>query len=367
MAGKESPLFYILHGDNQFDLREAIRTMRAKMTESGMGDLNINEFDGRTVRVAEVISTACMMPFLSEKRLVIVEGLLTRLTAKAGSDDDEKKEKKEPSKKKKAAADDPAKTELQALTEGLATLPESARLVFAEPGPLRDTHPIMKLAGQDGLRGIVQAFSPPRAKWPPTSWDSGWLTKWLTTRAKHYGGELSPRGAALLANMVGQDLFAADSEIFKLVTYVGEGRPIGEDDLAAMSQYVPETGIFEIVDAIAAGKGRQALMLVKRQIDHFKAEPLQLLGMINRQFRMLIIVREVSDGGGGEAALRQSPDFEKLPPRAIQSYIEQARRFPNREAIESIHRSLLETDYAIKTSRVEDTLALDLLIVGLAG
>ncbi len=369
MAGKESPLFYILHGDNQFDLREAIHTMRAKMAESGMGDLNINVLDGRTVHVAEVISTACLTPFLSEKRLVIVEGLLTRLAAKPSTDDDDKdkdRDKKE-KKGKKKAADDATKAEMQALVEGLATLPESAWLVFAEPGPLRETHPILKLAEQDGLRGSVQSFNPPRAKWPPTSWDSGWLTKWLIARAKRYGGELSPRGAALLANMVGQDLFAADSEIFKLVTYVGEGRPIGEDDLAAVCQYVPEAGIFEIVDAIAAGKGRQALLLVKRQIDHFKAEPMQLLSMINRQFRMLIIVREVSDGGGGEAALRKIPDFEKLPPRAIQSYIEQARRFPNREAIESIHRSLLETDYAIKTGRVEDTLALDLLIVGLAG
>lgn len=360
MSSKAPPLFYILHGDNQFDLREAVRGMRAKMLEAGLGDLNINEFDGRATRAGEIIGAARLMPFLGDRRLVIVTGLLTRLTTK--SDDSE-----EAPKKKGKGADEANKAEIKALTEGLATLPETARLVFVEPNALRDTHPIMKLAGQEGLRGAVQAFIPPRARWPRDRWEEGWLTKWITVRVKHYGGEISPRAATLLAGMVGQDLFAADSECFKLVVYVGGGRPIGEDDLAAMSQYVPEGDIFKIVDAIAAGKARQALALVKRQIDHFKAEPLQLLSMINRQFRLLIMVREALDTGGGEAALRQSPDFEKLPQNVMQGYFEQARRFPNREAIEAIHRNLLETDYAIKTGRVEDTLALDLLVVGLAG
>ncbi|MDW8298276.1 MAG: DNA polymerase III subunit delta [Anaerolineae bacterium] len=362
---KKTPVFYIFHGDNQFELRAELRAVRARMAEAdGTGDLNISIFDGTTTSVAEVISTAQMLPFLSDRRLVIVEGMLTYLAPqpKRGKGKvAETESAKAPEERQNAAA-------LNALLAALPTLPDTARLIFAEPTTLRDSHPVLKFAKQDDSRGLVKLFAvklDPKSRVDRPKWDSAWLNAWIAKRVEHYGATIERRAITILAQQVGQDLYALDNECAKLATYVGNSRPITEKDIAALTQYVPEANIFDIVEALGKGDSRTALLLMHRSVERFGESPLGILTMINRQFRLLIQVREALDDPRCEAELRQTEDFRNLPEYAIDRLREQARRFPLRE-LERIYRHLLEVDYSIKTGKVSDVLALDLLASGLA-
>src|ERR1700731_1754113 len=64
-------MFYILHGDDEFTSREQLKKLRTQ------GDFGYNQdtYSGAEVDLKTVIITSNTFQFLSEQRLVIVEGL----------------------------------------------------------------------------------------------------------------------------------------------------------------------------------------------------------------------------------------------------------------------------------------------------
>jgi len=72
-------MFYVLHGEDEFSRSEVLAEMKAKMGDPAMADLNTTFLEGRKVTLAELMHTCDTVPFLADRRLVIVEGLLTRL------------------------------------------------------------------------------------------------------------------------------------------------------------------------------------------------------------------------------------------------------------------------------------------------
>ncbi len=327
---RPTPTFYVLHGSDEFRLRAAVQKMREQMGDPTTADLNTVTLDGKTASVANVLSAIRAMPFLSDKRLVIVEGMLSWLGRKG--------------------AGKSAKAELETLSEGLQELPEWARLVFVEPTALSERNPILKLA-QTLPNGYHKAFNPPRNP-----------TRWITERARdEYGTAIEPAAAMALASVVGDDLRAADSELAKLAAYVNGERPIGEMDVALLTPYVVEADIFQMVDALGKRDGATAARLLHRLLDH--DEPLRLFGMIVRQFRLLLLAREhLNEGGNAKSAGKALGVHPYVGEKAAQ----QARAF-TLEQLRDVYHFLLETDLGIKTGRVDAVLALDLLIAGVAG
>ncbi|MBE7514867.1 MAG: DNA polymerase III subunit delta [Anaerolineales bacterium] len=328
------PLFYVLHGEDEFTLRREVRAMREKMNDPGM--LNTAFLDGKTSSFGAAVAAARVMPFLAERRLVILEGLYSGASSRRSSS--------------KAA-----KADYEAMVRGVQALPETARLVFLETKALDDTHPLLKLANQPTLRGLAKTFPIPAL---------ADLPRWISKRIEAEGGNIEPKAALALGSaFVGVEhlsLYAVESECAKLIDYA-RGRLITEKDVAALTVYVAEANIFSIVDAIGRGDGQRATALIERILSDPKQEPLQLFGMIIRQFRILIQVREKIDTGGNVSDLP-----EAKYPKIAQSFREQARRFELPQ-LEGIYRNLLDTDYAIKTGRVEGRLALDLFVAGLTG
>jgi DNA polymerase-3 subunit delta len=86
-------------------------------------------------------------------------------------------------------------------------------------------------------------------------------------------------------------------------------------------------------------------------------------GMIIRQFRLLLLAREVLDSGGGESEAAQAL---ASPPFVARKALGQARAF-SMARLEQIYHRLLEIDEGAKTGRMPLELALDLLVVELTG
>ncbi len=128
-----------------------------------------------------------------------------------------------------------------------------------------------------------------------------------------------------------------------------------------MTAYVADAVIWDMVDALGRREAAVATSLMHRLLDD--QEPLMILGMINRQFRLLLQTREVLDAGGDSRDLLQLPDIKY--PKVAQKLSQQARNF-SLDQLEGVYRYLLETDYAIKMGRIEPKLALDLLVTSLA-
>ncbi len=323
----ESARFFIFHGKDEFTQSETLRRLKSDLGDPAMVDLNTSYFDGATVRLGELMHACSTVPFLTEKRLVVVEGLLQHLDG-AGRE-----------------------KERDALLEYLPQLPASTRLIFLESQALSPQNPFIRLANSTP-DGYHLAFHIPR----------GWaLERWIAKRVELHGGAIHPHAAALLATDVGEDLRLLEMEIIKLLTFVNFARPIQPADVEALTPYVAQADIFALVDAIGQQQGKIAATLLRRKLEAGE-EPLYLLGMITRQIRLLIQVREKLDQG---YRLDQVADEVKIHPYVADKLARQALNF-DLPQLEDIHRQLLETDVAIKTGQMDPAVALDLLVVEVA-
>ena len=231
-------MFYVFHGDNELERSELVDDFKRKVGDESVRDLNVSVLDGRKLTLGELQHTADAIPFLADKRLVIVDGLLTRLAGRrtTGEDGDE------------AAPSSSAKDFLNGLLEYLPHLSESTRLVFVESQSLKLTHPIVKLAAKQPGKTVVEFRRPGPSE----------LTGWIVKRARKHGGEIEPQAANRLGSLIGGDLRRIDQELAKLILYVDAQRPVDESDVKLLVADSGLSNIFELVDALGRRDGQRA-------------------------------------------------------------------------------------------------------------
>jgi DNA polymerase-3 subunit delta len=338
-------VFYVFHGEDEFSRAEELARLRGQMADGdpAMADLNTSVLDGAQLTLSELRHVCDAIPFMADRRLVIVYGLLSRLSlgsrAKGG---------------KGASKADPAwkRAFLEDLAGYLPNLPPTTRLFLVEGTTLPASHPILRLAKEKGQQGFVRLFKLPK------DWE---LPRWIEERVQSRGGTFSHEAVTLLAALVGNDLRLLDQEIEKLLLYV-DGRQVTTDDVRDLVSRARETSIFDLVDCVGRRETGRALRLLHHMLDE-GAAPLYLLTMLVRQIRILIEVSELREQG---LVQKEISSRLKLHPYVGEKGLAQARNFSMAQ-LEAAHRRLVETDWAIKTGKAEDVLALDMAVVALTG
>jgi DNA polymerase-3 subunit delta len=323
-------MFYVFHGPDELSRTEYVAKLRDQMGDPSLAELNTTILDGESLTLGGLQEVCDALPFMSDRRLVIVHNYLTQLGSGG--------------KREGGPVND--------LVDYLPTMSESVRLIFVEADELPKGHPILKLAEKHEL-GHVQNFGGPKR---------GELTGWVAKRVEAKGATIERPAADALAVAVGDDLRLLDSEIEKLVIYVGGERSITADDVELLVPYAGAANVFAMVDAIGRRDGRTALRSLHKLLDE-NAAPLYLLSMIVRQFRILIQVKELSAQGLAASTIAKRAG---LHPFVAEKAGRQAMNFSMGQ-LEVIYARLLETDLAIKTGQVEDVLALDTLVAALCG
>ena len=276
---------------------------------------------------AETLAAAAMvMPFLADRRVVVVRGLMA--TAE-----------RQQRRTTRARDTQPAKVP-QGLTDVLAQLPPTSDVVFLE-AKLTPANPIFKAVTALGNEQ-VKAREFPAIK-------GAALTDWVNDRAAKKEAHLDRRAAAMLADMVGPNLWAMDAEIEKLAIY-RNGEVISTDDVLALVSSAKETSVFELVDALMARRVDVALSAMQRLLED-GATGQYLLSMVARQVRMIAIAQDL--------AARQVPRQEWAPRLGtssdfvVRKTTDQARQFPP-DVVRALYRLLLEADIAMKTGTSDD-------------
>ena len=331
------PRFYLLHGPDEFASAEFLASLKEKMGDPALAELNTTAFDGRNVTLTEVRTACDTLPFLAARRLVLVEGWLTKLLGRGEAGEEE------PLPETSTARDT-----LAALAEYLPALPETTALVFVEKRGLPERNALLKTAAANEW-GYVKFFDVPKGEA---------LMGWIRARAKAEGGEFSRDAAQALAAVEG-DPRALGHEIRKLLSYVNFARPVEVADVETLTPAGGETKIFDMVDALGQRRGQTAMRELRKLLD--QEEPLYVLGMIVRQFRLMLQAKEMLEARAGEADVARVLALHVFPAGKICA---QARNYSLGD-LERIYRRLLEYDADIKTGQVEAGAALDTLVAGL--
>ncbi|HPH96244.1 MAG TPA: DNA polymerase III subunit delta [Anaerolineaceae bacterium] len=335
----EKPVVYIFHGDDGFSMDKAVAGMVAHLGDPGMADLNTTRLEGRTLTDDALRSAALAIPFLAERRMVIVNDALASF-GHGQKEDSAKREK---------------------FLSLLNSLPATTALVLVVPDSqvwrrgstdwdlLSEGHWLIKWARAAGPRAHVKEFSLPNL---------GAMPRWIMDHAQAARGQFTQGAARVLVEHVGNDTVLAAQEILKLITYAN-GRPVEEDDVLLLTIHVDQTNVFDMVDALGDRNSQQALKLLHALLE--QNEPLELFGMITRQFRLLLQAREILDEHGSAATIEGELKVKAFVAKKLAA---QASRFSMAQ-LEGIYRRLLEMDLAFKTSQMPGELAFDLLVAEL--
>jgi len=322
-------LLYLFFGQDDFSLRAELEKLKGELGSREELVANTTLLDARQLSLNNLINTCNAAPFLGQKRLVIVEGLLGRFEPRKGGD--------------KAR---PAKSESESwhpFADYIYQLPTTTVLVLVD-GKVGSDNPLLKKLAP---KAIVKAF--------PPLWGAG-LVRWISSRVAQQGGSISPQAAKLLAEFAGENLGVLANEIEKLLLYTS-GRCIERNDVERVTSYAREANVFALVDAISercAPKSRQQLhQLLARGV-----APSFLLVMLTRQFRLIMQAKELSDLRLSTPQIQERLNLSPNYPLA--KLVKQAGNFSWAQLIES-YQWLLETDLAIKTGKWGSELALDLL------
>ena len=155
----------------------------------------------------------------------------------------------------------------------------------------------------------------------------------------------------------GDDMENIRTELEKLICYTMGRDVITKEDVDAIGTVHVTNRIFEMVSAIVAGNTKKAMDLYEDLLT-LKEPPMRILFMIARQFNQLLQVKELLAAGLGKGDIASKV---KVPPFAAGKLITQAKAF-TREQILSYVERCVESEEAVKTGRMADRMAVELLI-----
>ena len=322
-------MIYLIYGDDEVGVEEELRSMKAAASPDGLGDINVTSLDAQALSPDELTAAAFTVPFMAERRLVIVKRLLSRFETRTPS--------------RSGASGRQEVKPWTDLAGQLGDLPATTDLVFAD-GPVGRGNPLLRK-----LRPMAQerVFQLPRGNE---------LSQWVVQRASVHGVEIEPGAAAALAEAVGRQPMILDSELKKLALS-RDGQRIRQEDVQRMVVYVREATIFQAVDAVVESRTGDAIRMVQQIVDGGQPASYVII-MIARQVRLLLLAKEMR---AQRVSPREMGQRLNLPGFAADRVQRQESKLTY-ERLTRMHRQLVDTDLAMKTTGVDEQLALELLI-----
>ncbi|MBI2166160.1 MAG: DNA polymerase III subunit delta [Chloroflexi bacterium] len=327
-------MIYLFYGADTFSLFEALRALKEAVGPQDVRDSNIIHLTGPDITIERLRNACHTVPFLAERRLVLVEGLLSQFQQAPRSS------------RRRASSPAPraAPVDSTALLGVLKAIPPTTDVVFVD-GALQRENALLEVLGP---LARVRTFPSLR---------HAELKQWVRARSQPKGLSLTAEALDSLVSLTGPNLWAMDNELEKLALFC-MGRPAEGKDIGRLVSSAKEANIFAAVDAVLEGNPSLGVNLVHRLMEEGQGAT-AILAMLARQVSHLIQAREMVAQGVTQSEIGKRLGL--LSEYPLRKTLEQASRYPPKR-LAALHRLILKADVAIKTGQLEEGLALDLLI-----
>ncbi len=307
---------YVVHGDELFLKRQVLTALRTHVLGADFEPLALSAYDGDRVSFSTVRNDLATVPFLSPRRLVIIDNA------------------------------DPFVTNERKKLEKYVAEPSPNGVLVLDVKSWTSTTNLAKLL-QDAT--IVCKSLPP-ARLPE------WCQKWALAE---YQKTITPPAARLLVDLIGADMGMMDQELNKLSLYVGEAPKIENRDVDRLVGNSREEKTWKIFDLIAAGQTGAALAFLNRLFDQGEDVVKVLSGPFSWQLRKVVQAARVLQGG---ASMNEALGEVGLHPGAIPLL-----QNLGRHRLAQVFDWLIQTDLGVKgSSSLPPRLQLERLVVQLA-
>jgi len=312
---------YVVCGPEPFLKRQAISGITDRVLGGADRCLALREYDGSVaaLELADVLDDLRTLPFLTDRRLVVLreaDPFITRYRTQL-----------------ETYIQDPSPTGV--LLIECKTLPANTRL-----------YKFVQAVGE-----VIKCEAPAARSIP----------SWLVNRCRDmHGIRLEARPAAMLCDLVGQDLGVLDGELQKLALYVGERERITAADVEALVGQYRQERVWGILSAIAAGDEPRALALWEEVWQTDRAAPGRAIGGIAFTVRRLLDAKRAQQAG---ASVRQVAGI--LMRRGDEQRLQAELAAFSLAQVEGMLCRLLEADVAAKTGLASVRSSIEAFIVEL--
>lgn len=311
-------MLYFIYGENSYGVVKVAEKIRADFLAKH-GDFNLIELDGAKASISQIVDSLMALPFLGDRRLVLIKNFLL--------DNSDKEGKKKLSSLFSKIPD----TTDAAFIE--TDLPDKRESIFKE---------LLKIAKVSYLGPVDERKLLALAK------------------EKLQAVNISNEALAMLCQYIGPDLWRLENECAKITSlFEATGQEIGKKEIALLVEPINSLKIFDLTDAIARKDGRRALVILERFLKDGEDE-FKIFNLIIFQLRSLLLISEARQNGSGSKDDIASQTG--INPYVVQKTLPLASRF-TLKSLKEFYFSLHETDWGIKSGRIDPQVAIPLLIV----
>jgi len=320
-------IFHIYGTDNylcQEKTEEIKNGFIEKKDKGGLNVIRLNSEEAGLDRLSQEILT---VPFLSEKKLIIVSGLCSN----------------------NSAGQKKIRDEICAFLKEREDKIENNLMfvdVFEEE---------KKIPKKDQLFNYLESQ---KYSWYLPAPKNSQLASWIKAYCTRQEIKISAPAASELILLVGNDLMQMENELAKLKAYKN-GETIGPEDVKNLVKAKYDNDVFRLTDALANKNRRTALELISHQLLSGN-EPLALLGSINWQFKTLFKIKSIIESNPRETAVGIS-SATGLHSFVISKNLSAVKKFTLPELIK-IQNQLLEIETQLKSGAKNPELLFDLFI-----
>lgn len=322
---------YLFYGEETYLLEETIKLIRQHILLPEFESLNLNIIEGKNFTVNSLIDDCETLPFMSDKKIVIVKNSeIFHGKKKVLGEADEKK-----------------------LIEYLYDLPKSTCLIFRE-GETVDAR--RKLIKEIKKNGVLVQFS---------KLSEVELSRWIVKTIKKQGKTINYKELSYLTSQFDyfgknaeQCMLDIKNEINKLVAYMGEDVEVQKIHVSAVISLKFQNDIFKLLDAIALKNLEESL----KRLDYMLSdgEPvMKLLFMLSKQIKNILVVKDLYDEGYSPKLIATKA---KIHPYVVAKHIGQIKYFSVGKLKELLNYSV-KVDSSIKAGKLPERIAIELLVV----
>lgn len=311
------PVYY-LFGEDAYSIDIIFHAIQQVAASFITSDFDKEILYGESQTFANIVSMASTFPFGSQKKLLIV---------KQAEKLKDKKDKKE-------------------LINYFNSPADFTILIFLHDGSIANTETeIFKTLVAKGF-----LFEAKELK-------GNVLIEWLISYVEKKGKVISYENAQLLADISGENRSVLESQLEKIVLYIGENKEITIDSIRGLSTSLKQYTIFDLQNAIGKKNKANALKVAHNLLKN-GMEPIQIVAMLSKYFSGLARLVELTASNTNEFQIAR---ILGTHPYYLKDY-QAARRIYNDKVLVDVFSALLKADLAVKTTSIDDFTLITVLI-----
>lgn len=309
---------YLIYGPEAY-LRKQYKD---KLVSALIGDgdtMNYNYFEGKGLDVNEIIGLCETMPFFAEHRVIVVENSQFFSTSQ------------------------------DVLITYISQIPETTCIIFVEETADKRN----KLFKEVSKYGYAANMASP---------DEKSLKLWIGSVLKNADKNISERSVIHFLETVDNDMENMKQELEKVICYTAGRDVVTDEDIDAICSVHVESKVFEMINAVSLKNQKQAMKLYEDLLA-LKEPPMRILYLIVRQFNILLQLKELTLKGYTISVIAERTGMRDF---IVRKNMGLTRKFTFEELREAVEQCA-DLEEAVKTGRMEDRIAVELVIIRYSG